>query len=199
MHAFKQPTPSYNLTTVQPMMPQLCYDFTCPTSNHHSMSECLKQMMCCSTWEEMTTDKKHPINQSSNQHIFQDQLTSLQPPCMYSSPQPCPAIMDATLNLDLSTASIPSFATIPSLSASSHPISFPVSHVGCMDTVNGNCVQQHACNPRSASEKTGKHFCHVMSDVFCYEGYIGALPECCVWKICVTDQVWGLKSLNDGE
>ncbi|KAL3131620.1 hypothetical protein ABBQ38_007917 [Trebouxia sp. C0009 RCD-2024] len=107
-----------------------------------------------STWEEMTTDKKHPISQSSSQHITQDQLTSLQPPCMYNPTQPRPAIMDATLNLDLSPASIPSFASIPGLSASSHSVSFPVSHMGCVDTVNGNCMQQHACNPRSAAEKT---------------------------------------------
>lgn len=150
--------------------------------------------MCCSTWEEMTTDKKHPISQSSSQHITQDQLTSLQPPCMYNPTQPRPAIMDATLNLDLSPASIPSFASIPGLSASSHSVSFPVSHMGCVDTVNGNCMQQHACNPRSAAEKTGKHSCHVMSDVICDVECARVLQTCRVWKICVTDQACEAKA-----
>lgn len=117
----------------------------------------------------MTADKKQPMYQSPDQQTNPSQLTPLQSPlqspCIYNIPQPSMAIMDASLNLDLSPASIPSFASLPNVSAScpqhQHQPQFigqpsPVSHLGCMEPVNGVPVQQHACSPRTAAEKTGK-------------------------------------------
>ena len=131
------------------------------------MIECMTESyVCCSTWEEMTADRKHPIIQSPAQ-TYSDQLDSLQSPRLFNTAQPSMAIMDATLNLDLSTASIPSFAAqhlsachpqhYPQFVSQPSPTASPVSHDGCMDPVNGvNLPQQHACNSRTAAEKTGK-------------------------------------------
>lgn len=138
--------------------------------------------ICCSTWEEMTADEKHPISQFPDQHANSDQLIALQSPCMYNLPQPSMAIMDATLNLnlDLSPASIPSFGSFSGVSASHpqhhphyqmvgqpSPTSSPGSHLGCMESVTGAPVQQqHACTARTAAEKSGKTAASVHLHVF---------------------------------
>lgn len=108
-----------------------------------------RHCVICSTWEALSANKKHPIKRSPSP----DQLTSPQSPCMYSNPQPTTAIMDANLSLDLSSASIPSFAAPPRISARSPP----ASHVCCMNSQDGVPVQQHACTPRTAAEKTGTY------------------------------------------
>ena len=124
----------------------------------------------------MTADKKQSIYQSPDQHTNPNQLTSLQSPlqslCPCNTPQPSTAIMDAPLHLDMSQASIPSFAPLPGVLASQpqhqhhpqitgqpSPASSPVSHLGCMEPVNGVPVQQHSSAPRTAAEKTGETSC----------------------------------------
>lgn len=128
----------------------------------------------------MTADNNQSIYQSPDQHTNPNQLSSLQSsvqsPCVYNIPQPSVAIMGANLNLDLSPASIPSFAPLTNMSASHpqhqpqskivsqpSPTSSTIHHLGCMEPVTGVPMQQHACAPRTAAEKTGKDACSCQS------------------------------------